>query len=284
MGLKEYIQAGASLQRDIIPVTTNADGSGSIDLGSAYILYKLETNQTCRLRLYDKESSVNDTAEKLRAFGNTNISESIALISDFTMSAGTYTLDPVLYGVTADTTAHLSYYKIDDAATPPTITFHRYLLENAAVSTSSRVNLPNIMDTLAPGQLKSGSIISPAVPKTYVLVSASVQNTSAPIRVRLYSLFSTLSNTAEKIRPYVSESQTTSLIVDAILSGSEVTQFIPKIVGANLQNMGTDLNLIKNNFSALAGDSEMYYIIENLATSGPTDAVTASFNVFSLED
>lgn len=284
MGLKEYIQAGAGLQRDVISITTNADGSGSMDLGSAYVLYRIDTDINCRLRIYDKESSVNDDAEKARAFGNTNISESIALIGDFTMSAGTYTIDPVLYGVVNDPSTRLSYYKIDNAVTPPEIKFHRYLLEDASVITSSRVNLPDITDTLNPGQLKSGSIVSPAVPKTYLLVSASVTNTSAPIRVRLYSLLSSLNNTLEKTRTYVTESSTTTLIVDAILTGSETTQFVPKIVGANLQNMGTDLTLIKNNFAALAGDSEMYYIIENLATSGPTDTPTISFNVFSLED
>jgi hypothetical protein len=284
MGLKEYIQAGASLQRDAISITTNADGSGSIDLGSAYILYTLHTNQTCRLRLYDKEGSVNDATEQSRGFGNTNIPDSIALVGDFTMSIGTYTLDPLLYAVSDKPLAKTTYYKIDNALTPPIITFHRYLLENSSVSTGSRMNLPNIIETLSPTQRKTGTIASPSVPKTYLLVSASVQNTSAPIRIRLYNLVSALTNATEQSRPYEVESQTTSLIVDAVLTSTEVTHFTPKIIGANLQNMGTDLSVIKNNFLMLAGKSELYYTIENLATSGPTDTVTVSFNVFSLED
>lgn len=284
MGLKEYLKAGAVLKRDIIQITADALGSGSVDLGSAYVLYTVETDTACRLRLYDKLSSLNNTTEQARTFGNTNIPAPIALISDFTMSAGQYTVDPVLYGVVENPTNKLTYYKIDNAVTSPTLIFNRYLLEDSSVSTGSRVSLPLIQESLTPGQLKSGSVFDLDMARTYLFVSASVSNTSAPIRVRMYSLKGILTSSVEKNRPYATEAQTTSLLVDAILTGSETTYFVPKIIGANLQNMGLDLNIIKNSFSTLAGKHEMYYMIENLALSGSTQLVTASFHVFSLED
>lgn len=284
MGLKQYIQAKADLRREVITVTTGANGSGSINLGSAYLLYFLESDTDCRVRLYDNESSLNDATEQSRGFGNTNIPASIALISDFNLTSGSYTIDPGLYGVTATPSNKLTYYRINNAATPPVLRLGRYLLEDSAISAASRTVIPVIETSLSPGQMKSGSIASVSMPKTYLLVSASVNNTSAPIRVRMYNLSSALSNTVEKNRPYTTESETRTLIVDAILTGSETTYFVPKIVGANLENMGTDLSIIKSNFSTLAGKSEMYYIIENLATAGSTEFVTASFHAFSLED
>lgn len=284
MGLKEYLKAGAVLKRDIIQINTSALGSGSVDLGSVYVLYTIETDTACRLRLYDTRDSLNNPTEQARIFGNTNIPAPIALVSDFTMSAGQYTVDPVLYGVAENPTNKLTYYKIDNADTPPTLIFNRYLLEDPAVSTGSRVSLPLIQESLSPGELKSGSILDLDMPRTYLFVSASINNVPVPIRVRMYSMKGILTSSVEKNRPYVTEAQTTTLLVDAILTGSETTYFVPKIIGANLQNMGTDLNIIKNSFSTLAGKNEMYYMIENLATSGATQLVTASFHVFSLED
>lgn len=284
MGLKEYIQAGAVLKRDIIDIITDPLTSGSMDLGSTYVLSRIKTNTTCRVRLYDTLSSLNDTTEKSRQFGDTNVPATIALIGDFTMSAGEYTIDPLMYGFSETPANKLTYYKIDNAIITPTLTFERYLLEDSMISTGSRVILPPIQAYLAPSQLKSGSIVDIEIPKTYLFISASLKNTITPIRVRLYNTVSSLTNNLEKNRPYTTEAQTTTLLVDAILTGSETTYFVPKIIGANLENMGADLNLIKNNFSTLAGKSELYYMIENLATVGGSQEVTASFHVFSLED
>jgi len=247
------------------------------------VLYTIQSNTTCRLRLYDNLDSLNNATEQARAFGNTNIPASIALITDITMGAGTYTIDPVLYGVVGTPSTKLTYYKIDDAPSVPRLTFSRYLLEDSTISTGSRVELPAIQLALSPGQLKSGSVTDVDIPRTYLFVSASVSNTTAPIRVRLYNTQPILNNTAEKTRPYATEAQTNTLLLDAILTGSETTYFVPKIIGANIENMGTDLNLIKNNFSTLAGKHDMYYIIENLASAGSSENVTASFHVFSLE-
>lgn len=284
MGLKEHLQAGAVLTRDTIEILSDTNDSGSVDLGSVYVLYGIESSTTCRLRLYDNLNSLNDLTEKARVFGDTNVPSNIALIGDFTLTAGKYTIDPVFYGVTEDPTTRLTYYKVDNAPSLPTFRFSRYLLEDSAVNTTNRTQLPVIQETLTALQLKSGSVFDLNTPRTYLFVSASVNNTIAPIRVRLYNTEGILTSSVELNRPYTTETQTTALLLDAILTGSEVTYFVPKIMGANLQNMGVDLNTIKNSFSTLAGKHEMYYVIENLATTGLAQPVTASFHVFSLED
>jgi hypothetical protein len=69
-----------------------------------------------------------------------------------------------------------------------------------------------------------------------------------------------------------------------ILSGSETTYFTPKIIGANLQTMGTDLNTIRTDRVAIVGLNELYYVIQNPNTSGPILPISTSIHVFSLED
>jgi hypothetical protein len=282
MGLKEYIKLGAKLSRGLVTTQTNVNGSGSVELGSAYALLSIQTTATCRVRLYDNSQSLNDVAEKNRIFGNTNISASTALIGDFTMSAGTYTIDPVVYGVVNPTDTKLTYYRVDNTASAqyPVLTFNRYLLEDAAISTNSRVTLPEITGSLSVGQIISGSIADVQIPKTYLLVSASLNATSTSARVRLYSTPTSIDDVTEKNRGFTTESQMNSLIVDAIITGSETTYFIPKIIGANLADMGTSLNVL----AVPQGKSELYYIFQSTAIAGAAQNMTASLHVLSVEN
>lgn len=286
MGLAEYIRLGASLKRELVKLETNVTGSGSIDLGSAYVLLDITNDVPCRLRLYDNESSRDNVTEKSRVFGNTNIPASIALVGDFSMSnASNHTIDPSLYGIVEDPTSKLTYYKIDGVTSPPypTITFNRYTLEVPGINLSNRVNIPPIAHELAAGQRTTGSLAASSIPQTYLLVSASVSGSNTKARIRLYSISSSLDDATEIARPFATESSATSyLIVDAILSGSETTYFVPKIVGANLQNMGTNLNITRTDRNKILGRNEMYYILDNLGTS--TTKISASLHVFSLED
>jgi hypothetical protein len=288
MGLEEYIKAGAVLQRGTVTLTPSINGSGSINLGSVYTLLSISTTGQCRLRLYDNSQSLENVGERTRQFGNTNVSASVALVGDFSMSiAGTYTTDPALYGYVADTISGLSYYRIENTQSgqPPTINFTRYVMEVPAVSTANRVNVPVITGSLAPNQIISGTLSSPSVPRTYLLISASVSGSLTRGRLRLYSTSTSLTNTTEISRSFATESSNTSrLIVDAILSGSETTYFVPKIVGANLQTIGSDLNAVRTNRSAIMGLNEMYYILQNMSSSGGTVPISASLHVFSLED
>jgi hypothetical protein len=68
------------------------------------------------------------------------------------------------------------------------------------------------------------------------------------------------------------------------MSGRETTYFVPKIIGVNLKNMGTDLNLIRNNIEKIMGENELYYILQNADTTGGTVAISASVHLFSFED
>jgi hypothetical protein len=282
MGLKEYIKLGAKLTRDSISIQTNVTGSGSVELGSAYILLSIQTTLPCRVRLYDNSQSLQDVTETNRVFGNTNIAASTALIGDFTMSAGTYTIDPVVYGVVNPANTKLTYYRINNTGSGqyPALTFARYLLEDAAISTGSRVSLPAITGSLTVGQIISGSISNIQIPKTYLLVSASLNAVSSSARIRLYSTSGSINDTVEKNRAFVTESQMNTLLVDAIITGSETTQFIPKIIGANLADMGTVLNTL----TVPAGNNELYYIFQSMAITGGAQNMTASIHVLSVEN
>lgn len=288
MGLAEYLKLGASLQRQTTTLQTSPSGSGSVSLGSAYVLLSITTSQPCRLRLYDSQASRDNTIESIRPFGITNISESIALIGDFSMSAAdTYTIDPALYGVIQSASTNLTHYRINNTASGqfPSITFNTYLLENSSISTENRRSLPFVTASLSGSQLITGTISSTIIPQTYLLVSASVSGSNTRARLRLYSTSASLSNTTEINRPFVSESsQNTNLIVDAILSGSETTFFVPKIIGANLKNITTNLNEIKNVTDKIMGENAIYYILQNVTSSATVMPVTASLHVFSLEE
>jgi hypothetical protein len=292
MGLAEQIRAGAVLSRRTFTINTDASGVGSASLGAAYVLLAVQTSSPCRFRLYDNEASRNNTAEGLRQFGNTNVSASVALIGDFSMSAAniTYTITPPMFAVTQDN--QYTYYSTSNAQNTPTITLTRYLIEDTAVpvtvggrySVANRRTLPYITGSLAAGAMVSGTLLNSIIPQTYLLVSASVTGSLTEVRLRLYSTSQSITNTAEKNRPFSTEpSQSISLIVDAIITGSN-TYFIPKIVGANLQNMGTNLNTIQGSQELLAGKNELYYILENIATGGGTQQISASLHVYSLQD
>ena len=288
MGLSEYIRAGASLRREIVTLQTDAVGSGSVTLGSAYILLDITTDKPCRIRLYDNESSRDNVGEKNRPFGNTSVSSSIALIGDISMSSiATHTIDPVLYSVVENATNQLTYYKIDNVTSPPypKITFNAFLMEIPAISTTNRKTLPQLQYSFAANGITSGTLADPVIPQTYLLVSASVTGSSASAvtRLRLYSNSSSLYSPTEISRSFTTESTAVSyLIVDALMSSSQVTYFVPKIIGANLQNAGADLNITRTDRNKMAGNNELYYILQNV--SSVSSAVTTSLHVFSLED
>lgn len=289
MGLEQYLRAGANLTRNDIILQTTPSGSGSVELGSAYVLLSVSTTAPCRLRLYDNSQSLENSGEIHRAFGNTSVSASTALIGDFSMSAGgTYTVDPAMYSVIERPETKLTHYRLNNTQSGvyPTLTFTRYLLEDPMISSASRVTMPQITGSLLPGRLVSGTLTSAAsVPRAYLLVSASVSGSSTRARLRLYTTNESLTNLTELSRSFATESANTSkLIVDAILSGSETTYFVPKIVGANLQTMGTNLNTIRRDPAAIIGNNQLYYVLQNPNTSGGAIPITASLHVFSLED
>lgn len=288
MGLAEHIRAGAALARELVTVSTDVTGSGSINLGSTYILLGMQSNVPCRIRLYDNIFSRDTVSEISRSFGNTSIPANIALVADVTMSQANtyYTLDPVLYGCVATASNKLTYYRIDGISSPPypQITFNRYLLEDSTVGTELRKTLIPIQRSVTTNAYVTGTLADVEIPRTYLLVSASVSGSNIITRLRLYNSTGSFNNSTEVSRSFsVEPSSSAGLIMDALLSGSETTYFVPKIVGANLQLMGTNLKLIQRTPSLIMGNNELYYILENKSVSPGTVSVTASLHVFELE-
>lgn len=294
MGLAEQIRAGAKLERSTVALTTNSQGSGSINLGATYALLNIQTNTPCRLRLYDNSASLEDIGEASRSFGNLSISSSIALVGDFSMSsAGTvYSIDPIMYGLVESSSNQLSYYRINNATSPPQITITRYLLEDSTLSSvvgslypvANRRSFIIQTSSLAANASASGALSGdPTIPQTYLLVSASTSGAGNLVRLRLYSNSTPLYDERERSRTFdIEPSASIPLIVDAFISGNQTTYFVPKIIGANLQNMGTELTALRSDINKRRGENELYYIIENkrhVATP-----VTTSLHLYSLED
>ena len=197
-----------------------------------------------------------------------------------------------MYGVAQDGTTELSYYRVDSAVSPPQIQITKYLLEDiskpptvgTAYTTANRRSFDLKVSSLSTNASASGAFADGmSVPLTYLLVSASVSGTNNVVRLRLYSNSAPIYNQVEKTRAFENEpTGSVPLILDAFLSGSETTYFVPKIIGANLQNMGTDLIPLRLNRENVYGENELYYVIENKGSV--TTTVTASLHLYALED
>lgn len=295
MGIADYIKAGADFKRETITfsATTEGERSGSINLGSAYALLAMRTSVPCRVRLYDNLDSRDNATEIARVFGDTNIPPTVALVGDFSMSLAntTYTTDPVLYGVVADPDTNLTYYRIDNtAALPVDIAITSYPIEDTsiAIPASNRRTITNIaIAGLNTTTVSSSVIADSSIPKTYLLVSASLEGSSNRARVRLYSMSSSLTLAGEKTRPFNVEptSSAVGLIADMLMTGSETIYFSPKIVGMNIDNIGPTLSKIKFGSSGIYsknGENELYVHVEN--KRGVTADVNVSLHLYALED
>lgn len=290
MGLKEHLNAGANLNRGSINIV-DVTGAGTVALGGTYGILSIQTNQPCRLRLYDNQSSRDNATETNRAFnGTTNVSSSIALVGDFSMSAAnTFTIDPMIFGHPHD--GQNTYYRAEPAGAQ--ITINRYLLENFTVQPdpNSPYNVNNRRAiTITPTaslnalQIYGDYIDSITIPKTYLLISASLSNASVA-RLRLYSTPDALNDTTEKNRTFsVEPSESVHLISDVYLTGSSTVYFTPKVIGANLETAELDLPSLVNSQNDLRGQSKLYYYLQNASSSGLPQTPTVNLYVYSLQD
>lgn len=283
MGLQELIEDGKILSRNTINFTDTL-GSGSASLGATYGILSIQSSGPCRLRLYDNEQSLENNTEKNRLFGDYNIPNTIAIIGDFSMSAGDlYTIDPMLYSHTHDKT--FTYYRIDkDVGVPPiTINITRFLLEDVTSAVNNRRSLNGIQASLSGSEIVSGTLSGTSVPNTYLLVSASLSG-SHVARLRLYSTSSTLNNSIERTRLFETEpSESARLVVDMVLSGSDPIYFSPKIVGANLQQLSSNLNDLRLDRTKIFGTKELYYFLQRI-DAGTSVPISASVYLYSLEE
>lgn len=288
MGLAEQKLAGATLNRITTPFITDTVGSGSVNLGTSYVILAIETSNPCRIRFYENTESRDNVGEIARTFGDTNISSSVALVGDFSMSvAGRYTTDPALYGVTHS--GSLTYYRITPTTTT-NLSVTTYTIEDGNVppqagtqyTANNRRNLPDFDETISAGAYVSGTLDSAIVPRTFLLVSASVSGASNVARLRLYSKSGSLVDATEVSRSFsVEPSASAYLIADMLLSGSETTYFTPKIIGAGFKTLTNNMQPMLGSRAAIDSDNVVYYVLQNV---GSTPQVSASVHVFALED
>lgn len=288
MGLAEQKLAGATLNRITTTFTTDAVGSGSVNLGTSYVILAIETSTPCRVRFYENAESRDNAGEIARTFGDTNISSSVALVGDFSMSApARYTTDPALYGITHS--GSLTYYRIT-SSTPANLNITTYTIEDGNIlpqggtqyTSNNRRNLPVFDETISAGAYVSGTLDSAIVPRTFLLVSASVSGASNVTRLRLYSKSGSLVDATEVSRSFsVEPSSSAYLIADMILSGSETTYFTPKIIGAGFKTLTSNMQPMLGSRVAIDSDDVIYYVLQNV---GATPKVSASVHVFALED
>lgn len=298
MGLEEHIKAGAQLTRNTI-VFTAPTGSGSVNLGTVFSILKVQTDIPVRLRLYDRESSRDDVTEISRPFGQFPATSSIALIGDFSMSsAGTYTIAPPLFGMCSSSDSPETYYRLETAVGQPSqsvLRITRFLLEDSLVTpdplTFYEISNRRVLKLQADATMsndtiyESGSLVTQTdvVPKTYMLVSASLANPTQQVRFRLYATSSAIYDNTEKVRTFSTEpAESVMLLVDAIISGSDMLHFSPKIFGANLETMGDDLTQTALSSAKIAGSNQIYYYIQNI--SGFSANPEVNLSLYSLED
>lgn len=294
MGLEEHIKAGAQLTRDTIAFTA-ATGSGVVDLGPAYAVLKIQTGIPARLRLYDREDSRDDPSEISRPFG-IYASTSIALVGDFSMSAeGTYTISPAIFGFSQNRNSPQTFYRIENAIGQPSqsaFRITRFLLEDKSilpdpetfytVDNRQVISIEKPVGNMGPNEIISGTLAS--VPRTFMLISASLENPSHKARVRFYATSSAIYDITEKTRPFsVEPSETVELLADIMISsGSYPIYFTPKLFSANLENMGNDLEITITDAAKIDGNPELYYYFENLNPA--INSTKVNIAIYSLED
>ena len=292
MGLLEHIQAGAELIRKQVSFTTSyPDNSGSFTPDAAQMILGVTLEAPCRLRIYENASSLNNALESSRPF-NIGVSGSVALVADISASeAGTYTIDPALFMITDDFETPEVFYRVDGPTTSIDVSLNTFLLEDGNITasagtpytTANKRTITINEDSVTPTEYRTGTIPSLNSPRTYLLISSSLTTASHETRLRLYSTEDSLTSDTELSRSFSAPTDTGSfLIADMIVTGSEVTYFSPKIVGANLSTMGTNLSLIQTNKNSIDGTSGIYYVLQNL--TGTTQTIEQSIHIYSLED
>jgi hypothetical protein len=285
MGLSEQLREGAILERKVIPFSGTTIGSASF--GATYVILDIEIDTPCRIRFYDDESSLVDSIEQTRSFGESTFTTDIALIADVSMSvAGKYTMDPVLYGVPSSSEEYFTYYRITEASGEVDGNLTVYTLEDENIVADIEndfYKIPNRRELEFTGDKNILSSIEGA-PRTYLLLDAIADE---ECRLRIYADIDSLNNPQEYeddgitivSRPFSEAvmSPDIKIIADMELVANEVTKFYPKIIGANLQTLPVNLETIRLSRSAISSFSEIYYRLE-------PETATVNLNIYTLEN
>jgi hypothetical protein len=277
MGLSEQLREGAILERKVIPFSGTTIGSASF--GATYVILDIEVDNPCRIRFYDDESSLVDSIEQTRSFGESTFTTDIALIADVSMSvAGKYTMDPALYGVPSSSEEYSTYFRITETSGDVSGSLTVYTLEDENIVADIENDFyktPNRRELEFTGDKNILSSIEGA-PRTYLLVDAT---SDEDCRLRLYADTDSLNNFQEVSRSFEEAvmSSDIKIIADMELISGSITKFYPKIIGANLQTLPINLETIRLSRSAINSFSEIYYRLE-------PDTATVNLNIYALEN
>lgn len=279
MGLKQQLNAGASLDRDDVSIVITgslARYTGSLDLGMSFVLLQAQASNKCRVRLYGDSSSRNDATELVRPFNSQSLPTNISLISDMILDNTTiFHLAPPIYGANIDSpVSSYIYYTIDTGSVvfsgTNSVKFSRFLLEDPLVTNLAGVNTRatiNISGSMASGSSITGSI---ATPRTYLLLQAIPS--ASPMRLRLYSSAVYRDIPTEYSRSFITEPASSSgLIADIYLDTTATASLSPLLIGRNNDDLP----------GAGATNDLTYYTLTNLSV---TSGITASLHIFTLED
>ena len=279
MGLSEQLREGATLQRRSFLL--QLEDTGTIQLGPAVAILNTTIDSPCRLRLYDNETGLIDPVEESRPVGESSLTPSLPLVADLVVEQpGEFSLDPVLYA-TPDDGVNI-YYRISN---PANVFFTIYELEDPdIVADPSNVyyRVPNRRTLVFSGG--TGVLAAPDVTaRTYLMIGATA---SHDCRLRIYARASSLNDANEQVREFcVVADPGALLLADMELGPGEDTRLYPKIIGANLDTLPTNLENIRLNRSAINARSEIYYRLEPpLDSPTPPEDISVTLDIFAIED
>lgn len=283
MGIKEYITAGSEkIKRESVTInlsTTNQQQTGSVSLGSAIAVTEIQSNTSCRVRLYGDINSRNNTVELTRPFVSQSVSSSISLILDADINnQQTFNLTPPLFGLNLDNpVTDTLYYTIESSSggqlsATSNVKITRLLIEDLNIpEVDNRDTLVVSASALAAGNYVTGTIRSP---RTYLLYK--VLPTMVPLRLRLYTSQSYRDDATEISRPFLTEPNSGSgIIADIYMEDLAGTPMVPIVIGRNDSDA--------NDFANVNATQETHFTLDNVS-GGAMAIVSASLSVYSLED
>lgn len=263
MGLIEQIKSGSVFSRGTVTLTNSPATGNTTEFGSTYILLSVSATAPCRVRLYGNEHSV--AIDASRPTSSFDYSASVALNLDAGLTAGnlSLTFNPPIIATTRVGSV-ITYYNIESATTPTTVTLGYYPIE---FDTTSRTYLNIPVVSLAANQTSSGNITSP---KSFLIRDAVANKEN--LRLRLYSRPIEDVSSTEKNRPFLSQSLDGSHLIADLLydSASYIYQVSPVLQAYNLE-------------SYLSGSNRVGYILQNTAAVTQTSISTA-VGIYPIED
>lgn len=266
MGLIEQIKSGSVFSRGTVTLTNSPATGYTTEFGATYILLGIEASEACRVRLYSNANSV--TIDALRPSSSFDYSASVGLNLDAGLTPSDLAISfnpPVIATTELDSK---TYYNIE-SPNPTSVNILYYPIEYGTLTTSRKfLNIPdNIGVTLGANQTSSGNVPSD---KSFLMIQAF--SPSQSIRLRLYSRPIEDVSSAEKNRPFISQSVDGSHLISDMLfdSASYFYPISPVLQAYNLE-------------SYISGSNRVGYILEN--TSGVTQTnLRAGIRVYPIED